>query len=52
MAASEQGVDERRDRRPLRKDDQHAKQQQDNYDWRKPEFLALTHKIPQIFDQV
>src|SRR5437870_5309470 len=44
----EERVDEGRDRRTLGQDQQHAKQNQSNYDWRQPILLVLLHELPEF----
>jgi hypothetical protein len=46
--ASEQRIDERRDGRPLRNDDQYAKEHHHEDDRRQPELLPLTHELPKV----
>src|SRR4029078_2606705 len=46
--ASEQRVDQRRDRRALRQDQQASEHDQDHEDRKQPELLALAHERPEV----
>src|SRR5579884_2776683 len=50
-AGSEEGVDERRNRRPLGQHDESAEQPHDDDDRQQPELLAGTHEGPQLDDE-